>query len=76
MPAIWRRSTTVAKTTANILKAKDADKADAEAKAAAAKAEKEAKAAAAKAEKEAKAAAAKAEKQAKKGCKDGDCKPE
>jgi hypothetical protein len=33
MPAVWRRATTVAKTTANILKAKDADKADAAAKA-------------------------------------------
>jgi hypothetical protein len=42
MPVSWRRTSTVAKTTANILKAKEADKADAEAKAAAAKAKKDA----------------------------------
>jgi hypothetical protein len=65
MPATWRRTATVKQTTARILKAKDADKADEAAKAEAARAEKEAKAAAAKAEKEAKAAAAKAEKEAK-----------
>ena len=65
----WRKSATVKATTARILKNKEADKADAEAKAAAAKAAKEAKAAAAKAAKEAKAAAAKAKKCGK------DCRP-
>lgn len=57
MPAEWRKSATVKATTARILKDKEADRAEQEAKAAAAKAEKEAKAAAAK--------AAKAEKKAK-----------
>lgn len=73
MPSTWRRATTVAKTTANILKAKDADKADADAKAAKAKADKDAKALEAKAKKD----AAKAKKEAAKAKKCGaDCKPE
>jgi hypothetical protein len=51
MAVQWRTSATVKATTARILKNTEADKADAEAKAAAAKAAKEAKAAAAKAKK-------------------------
>jgi len=69
MAVQWRTSATVKATTARILKNKEADKADAEAKAAAAKSDKETKAAAAKAAKEAKAAAAKAKKCGK------DCRP-
>jgi hypothetical protein len=67
MPVSWRRTSTVAQTTARILKNKEADKADDEAKAAAAKAAKEAKAAEAKAKKDAA--------KAKSKCKDGDCNP-
>ena len=69
MPAVWRKSATVKATTARILKNKEADKADADAKAAAAKAEKDAKVLAAKDAKAAKAAEAKAKKCGK------DCKP-
>ena len=68
MPVSWRQTATVAKTTARIMKNKEADAVEAAAKAAAANVVKAAKAAASKAKK----AAAKP----KGKCKDGDCKPD